>query len=50
MPRSGPRDLLWKTLFCLHPPYPEHFDLSVAEAVAARAIPVVYRDGGPGRI
>ncbi|WP_440060027.1 glycosyltransferase [Thermogladius sp. 4427co] len=46
MPRSGLRDLLRRALFYLHPPYPEHFGLSVAEAVAAGAIPVVYRDGG----
>ncbi len=29
-----------------HPPYPEHFGIAVAEAVAAGLPPVVYKDGG----
>ncbi len=46
LPRSRLRDLLRTALFYLHPPYAEHFGLSVAEAVSAGAIPIVYRDGG----
>ncbi|GGP18989.1 hypothetical protein GCM10007981_00860 [Thermocladium modestius] len=30
----------------LHPLYVEHFGISIAEASAAGAVPVVYRDGG----
>jgi len=44
--RSDLRDILSKAMFYLHPPYPEHFGLSVAEAIAAGALPIVYRDGG----
>jgi len=46
VPRSELRGLLSRAMFYLHPPYPEHFGLSVAEAIAAGAIPIVYRDGG----
>ena len=46
VPRSELKDLLSRAIFYLHPPYPEHFGLSVAEAIAAGAIPIVYRDGG----
>jgi len=46
VPREELRNLLSKAMFYLHPPYPEHFGLSVAEAIAAGAIPIVYRDGG----
>ena len=30
----------------LHPPFPEHFGIAIAEGAAAGAVPVVYRDGG----
>jgi len=30
----------------LHPMYSEHFGISIVEAMAAGAVPVVYRDGG----
>lgn len=46
MPREKLRDVLWRASFYLHPPYAEHFGLSVAEATAAGAIPIVYKDGG----
>ncbi len=32
--------------FYIHPPYIEHFGISVAEASLLGAIPIVYRDGG----
>ncbi|MEM4727307.1 MAG: glycosyltransferase family 4 protein [Candidatus Bathyarchaeia archaeon] len=44
--RSGLRLLLYYADFYLHPPFAEHFGISVAEAVSAGCIPVVYRDGG----
>ncbi|MEL9908453.1 MAG: glycosyltransferase [Desulfurococcus sp.] len=44
--REKLRELFHRALFYLHPPYPEHFGLSVAEAIAAGAIPIVYKDGG----
>jgi glycosyltransferase involved in cell wall biosynthesis len=44
--REELKGILSRAMFYLHPPYPEHFGLSVAEAVAAGAIPIVYRDGG----
>ncbi len=40
------RELLGKARFYLHPPYPEHFGIAVAEAAAAGAVPIVLRDGG----
>jgi len=40
------RELLGRARFYLHPPYAEHFGIAIAEAMAAGAIPVVYRDGG----
>jgi glycosyltransferase involved in cell wall biosynthesis len=46
VPREELKSILSRAMFYLHPPYPEHFGLSVAEAVAAGAIPMVYRDGG----
>jgi glycosyltransferase involved in cell wall biosynthesis len=46
MPRVELKAVLARAMFYLHPPYPEHFGLSVAEAVAAGAIPIVYKDGG----
>jgi glycosyltransferase involved in cell wall biosynthesis len=46
VPRGELKSILSRAMFYLHPPYPEHFGLSVAEAVAAGAIPIVYRDGG----
>ncbi len=35
--------------FYMHPLYPEHFGLSVAEAEAAGAISIFYRDRGTDR-
>ncbi len=46
LPRSELRKLLLKASFYIHPRFPEHFGIAVAEAMSAGAIPVVYRDGG----
>jgi len=40
------RDMLGRARFYLHPPFAEHFGIAIAEAMAAGAIPIVYRDGG----
>jgi len=40
------RNVLGKARFYLHPPFAEHFGIAIAEAMAAGAIPIVYRDGG----
>lgn len=45
-PDDSLRDLLAKARFYLHPPYAEHFGIAIAEAMAAGAIPIVYKDGG----
>ncbi len=39
-------ELLGKAKVYLHPPFAEHFGIAIAEAMAAGAVPVVYRDGG----
>lgn len=46
IPRRELRELLQRALFYVHPPFPEHFGIAVAEAMASGAIPLVYRDGG----
>ena len=46
IPRSELRELLGRAKYYLHPPFPEHFGISVVEAMAAGCIPIVYRDGG----
>ncbi|MGC8983600.1 MAG: glycosyltransferase, partial [Desulfurococcaceae archaeon] len=45
-PREELRELLCRAKVYLHPPFPEHFGIAVAEAMASGAVPVVYRDGG----
>jgi glycosyltransferase involved in cell wall biosynthesis len=40
------RELLGKAMFYLHPEFPEHFGISVVEAMSAGCVPIVYRDGG----
>ncbi len=44
--RETLRDTLCRARFYLHPPYPEYFGIAVAEAMAAGAVPIVYRMGG----
>jgi glycosyltransferase involved in cell wall biosynthesis len=44
--RDELRKLLSRAKYYLHPPFPEHFGISVVEAMAAGCIPIVYRDGG----
>jgi len=44
--RSTLLKLLCKASLYLHPMYTEHFGISVVEAMAGGAVPVVYRDGG----
>jgi len=39
-------ELLGKAKIYLHPPFPEHFGIAIAEAMASGAVPVVFRDGG----
>ncbi len=46
MPRRELRNLLLSASFYVHPLFPEHFGIAVAEAMAAGCIPIVYRDGG----
>jgi len=44
--KSELRRLLSIVKYYLHPPFPEHFGISVVEAMSAGLIPIVYRDGG----
>jgi len=46
VPRDELRKLLSRAKYYLHPPFPEHFGISVVEAMATGCIPIVYRDGG----
>lgn len=46
IPRSELRELLLRARFYVHPFFPEHFGIAVAEATSAGCIPVVYRNGG----
>jgi len=46
IPKSELRELLGKAKYYLHPPFPEHFGISVVKAMAAGCVPIVYRDGG----
>lgn len=46
VPRNKLRDLLLRARFYVHPLFPEHFGISVVEAISAGCIPIVYRDGG----
>jgi len=39
-------ELLGKAKVYLHPPFPEHFGIAIAEAMSAGAVPVVFKDGG----
>ena len=45
-PRDKLREVLGSAKYYLHPPYAEHFGISVVEAMSAGCIPIVYRDGG----
>ncbi|MEM1533428.1 MAG: glycosyltransferase [Desulfurococcaceae archaeon] len=45
-PRRELRELLLSASFYVHPLFPEHFGIAVAEAMSAGCIPIVYRDGG----
>lgn len=49
-PRSKLKELLMMDTFYVHPMFPEHFGISVAEAISAGCIPAVYKDGGRGPI
>jgi glycosyltransferase involved in cell wall biosynthesis len=46
VPRDELREVLGSAKYYLHPPYAEHFGISVVEAMSAGCIPIVYRDGG----
>ena len=46
VPRGELLELMSRSKVYVHPPFPEHFGRSVAEAMAAGLVPVVYRDGG----
>ncbi len=45
-PRQVLVDLLSRARYYVHPPFPEHFGIAVAEAMAAGLVPIVYCDGG----
>ncbi|MCX8199227.1 MAG: glycosyltransferase [Sulfolobales archaeon] len=45
-PRRKLRELLLSASFYVHPLFPEHFGIAVAEAMSAGCIPIVYIDGG----
>lgn len=46
IPRAELLESLGRAKYYLHPPFPEHFGISVVEAMAAGCVPIVYRDGG----
>jgi len=46
LPRESLVELLARAKYYLHPPFPEHFGISVVEAMRMKCIPIVYRDGG----
>lgn len=46
LPRGELRELLRGAMFYVHPPFAEHFGISIVEGMAAGAIPIIYRDGG----
>jgi glycosyltransferase involved in cell wall biosynthesis len=46
VPRDKLREILGSAKYYLHPPYAEHFGISVVEAMSAGCIPIVHRDGG----
>jgi len=46
VPRSELRELLGSAKYYLHPPFSEHFGISIVEAIATGCIPIVYKDGG----
>ncbi|MEM4888108.1 MAG: glycosyltransferase [Thermosphaera sp.] len=46
LPRRELRELLLNSKFYVHPMFPEHFGISIAEAISAGCIPVVYKNGG----
>lgn len=44
--RDRLREVLCRAKYYVHPPYPEHFGISVVEAMASGCVPIVYKDGG----
>ncbi|MEM4913960.1 MAG: glycosyltransferase [Desulfurococcaceae archaeon] len=46
LPRRELKELLQRATFYVHPLFPEHFGISVVEAMSAGAVPIVCRDGG----
>ena len=44
--REDLRRILCKTSFYVHPPFAEHFGISIVEAMSAGCVPIVYKDGG----
>ncbi|MEM1868438.1 MAG: glycosyltransferase [Thermosphaera sp.] len=46
LPRRELRELLLNSKFYVHPMFPEHFGISIAEAISAGCIPIVYKNGG----
>jgi len=39
-------EIMARARYYLHPPFPEHFGMSIVEAMATGLVPIVYRDGG----
>lgn len=46
LPWEKLKELYAEAKVYLHPPFPEHFGIAVAEAASVGALPVVYKDGG----
>jgi glycosyltransferase involved in cell wall biosynthesis len=46
LPRNEMLKLMSESKIYLHPPFAEHFGISIVEAMASGLIPVVYKDGG----
>jgi len=46
VPRTRLRKLLQSAKYYLHPPFREHFGISIVEAMASGTPPIVYRGGG----
>ncbi|AFZ70685.1 glycosyltransferase [Caldisphaera lagunensis DSM 15908] len=46
LPRNELLKIMEESKIYLHPPFAEHFGISIVEAMASGLVPVVYKDGG----